>query len=386
MNYALASLAVELLLFASAWLAVGLSIRAHRKACFSWAWGWLLIALAALLMFVRPAWAALNMDVPINFLLLTAFLLLQQGLAHMAQRTPHPAYMLTTYGGMLAIEMARWLLPGQNGLLAWIFACTLAVPVGGIIAMLWSRAPVWFRRRPGAQILLAAPPILTVLTLMVRATMMSVDSTQPSHFNFENSTVFIVGITTAFQVFLGLFNFSLFALVLGSMIRRLDSLATQDQLTGLDNRRTMLEQLVSAHAQFLQSGQTYALVLLDLDQFKRVNDRYGHLVGDKSLRTIARRLRAGLREGEVLARFGGDDFLLLLPQTDLASACKHAEHLRTVVANSPISTARGAVSLTLSIGVTVARQTDPDGTSALVRADTALHQARNQGRNCLRVA
>jgi diguanylate cyclase (GGDEF)-like protein len=216
--------------------------------------------------------------------------------------------------------------------------------------------------------------------------MMSLGGTHPSHFNFESSTAFIVGITTAFQVFLGLFNFSLFALVLGSMIRRLDSLATQDQLTGLDNRRTMLEQLANAHAKFLHGGQPYALVLLDLDQFKRVNDRYGYLVGDKSLRTIARRLRAGLREGEVLARYGGDDFLLLLPQTNLASACKHAEHLRTVVANSPISTVRGDVSVTLSIGVTVARQTDADGTSALVRADSALHQARNQGRNCLRVA
>jgi len=205
-------------------------------------------------------------------------------------------------------------------------------------------------------------------------------------FQFEEATAFIIGTTTAFQVFLALFNYSLFSLVLGSLIQRLHKLSTQDQLTGLGNRRVMLEQLDSTHADFLRDGQSYALVMMDLDHFKHVNDRLGHLAGDKALRTIARRLRGAMRDGDHIARMGGDDFLLLLPRTDLAHACKQAEHIRAAVAGEPISTSRGALSVSLSMGVTVARQVDVDSTGALARVDTALQQARSQGRNCLRVA
>lgn len=386
MNFSLASLAVELLLFAAAWLAVGLSVREHRKACLSWAWGWLLIGIAAAAMFVRPLWAPIPMDVPINFLLLTAFLQIHQGLGQLAKRPPHPAYMLATYIGLLLIEVARWQLPGQDGLLAWIFTFTLAIPVSGSTMLLWSNAPQWFRRRRITQVLLIFPVFLTMLVLMVRAWMMT-SGTTPGQFNFESTTAFIIAATTAFQVCLGFFNFSLFALVLGAMIRRLDNLSSRDQLTGLHNRRVMLEQLAAEHTRFLQEGgQPYALVMMDLDHFKQVNDRLGHLAGDKALRTIARRLRGAMRDADTLARFGGDDFLLLLPNTDLASACKQAEHIRTRVGAEPISTSRGAISITMSIGVSLARQIDVDALPALARVDTALHQAQSQGRNCLRVA
>lgn len=385
MNFSLASLAVELLLFAAAWLAVGLSVREHRKACLSWAWGWLLIGFAAMLMFVRPLWTHVLMDVPINFLLLTAFLQIHQGLGQLAKRPPRLAYTVATYGGLLLIEITRWLLPGQEGLLAWIFALTLAIPVSGTIALLWANAPEWFRRRRTTQVLLIFPVFFTVLVLVVRAWMMG-RSTQPDQFNFESTTAFIIAATTTFQVCLGFFNFSLFALVLGAMIRRLDNLSSRDQLTGLHNRRVMLEQLAAEHARFRQGEPAYALVMMDLDHFKQVNDRLGHLAGDKALRTIARRLRGALRDGDRIARFGGDDFLLLLPHTDLADACKQAERIRALVSGAPISTSRGAISVTMSIGVSLARQLDVDALPALGRVDTALHQAQSQGRNCLRMA
>lgn len=385
MNYSLASLAVELLLFAAAWLAVGLSVREHRPSCLSWAWGWLMIGTAAVMMFVRPHWPQISMELAINFLLLTAFLHIHQGLGQLARQHPHPAYMVATYTGLVAIEVARWLFPGRQDILAWIFASTLAVPVAGITTLLWSNAPEWFRRRRITQWLLVFPPLLTVLVLVLRAGIMTGDA-QPAQFNFESATAFMIVITTTFQVSLGFFNFSLFALVLGSMIRRLDDLSSQDQLTGLDNRRVMLEQLTGAHARFLREGQAYALVMIDLDHFKEVNARLGHLAGDKALRTIARRLRSAMRDGDLIARFGGDDFLLLLPETDLAEACKQAERVRAVVSRAPIATSRGAISVSMSIGVTLARNTDVDPALALARVDAALHQARLQGRDCLRVA
>lgn len=384
MNFTLANLAVELLLFAAAWTAVGISIREHRASCFSWALGWLLIGAAASLMFARPLTPLLALDIPINFLLLTAFLQLQRGLCQMGQQTPHPAYMMTTYVGLFFIELARWFLPGFHALLAWIFAFTLAIPVGGIMVQLRSHAPEWFRRRRAGPYMLAIPLALTVLVLMLRAWMLG-SSTEPSRFFFENATGYIIATTTAFQVFLGLFNYSLFALVLGTLIQRLDKLSSQDQLTGLFNRRVMLDQLAGAHVQYLRDGQTYALVMLDLDHFKQVNGRFGHLAGDKALRTLARRLRGAVRDGDFVARSGGDDFMVLMPKTDLAEACKQAERLRTAIAGEPISTSRGTISLTMSIGVTLARQVDVDTAPALARVDNALQQARRQGRNCLRV-
>lgn len=385
MNFTLANLAVELLLFAAAWTAVGISIREHRPSCFSWAVGWLMIGVAAALMFARPLTPLLALDIPINFLLLTAFLQLQRGLCQLGNQTPHPAFMMVTYLGLFLIELARWFQPGAHALFAWIFALTLAIPVGGIMVQLRSHAPEWFRRRRAGPYMLAIPLALTVLALMVRAWMMGATAA-PSHYFFENATGYIIATTTAFQVFLGLFNYSLFALVLGTLIQRLDNLSSQDQLTGLFNRRVMLDTLAQAHAQYLLDRQPYALVMMDLDNFKQVNDRFGHLAGDKALRTLARRLRGAVRTGDFVARFGGDDFMVLMPQTELAEACKRAEQLRAAIAGEPISTARGAVSLTMSIGVTLARQPDVGTAPALARVDNALQQARRQGRNCLRVA
>ncbi len=385
MNFSLASLAVELMLFAAAWLAVGVSVREHRKACLRWALGWLLVGCAAAMMFARPQWPSQTIEIPINFLLLTAFLQIQQGLGALERRPPPIGYMLLTYSGLLGIEVARWLVPGRNDLLAWIFAVALAVPVSGIVRQLWANAPEWFRRRRITQLLLVFPVVLTVVVLLVRATMMTLDP-HPVDFNFENATLFIIGATTAFQVFLGFFNFSLFALVLGAMIRRLDNLSSRDQLTGLKNRRVMLEQLTAEHARFLRGGRPYALVMMDLDHFKQVNDRMGHWAGDKALRTLGRRLLGAVRDSDAIARFGGDDFLLLLPDTDLADACKQAERLRSVVSTEPIVFPKGNVSLSMSMGVSLARKIDVDAASILARVEAALHQAQSQGRNCLRVA
>lgn len=385
MNFSLASLAVELLLFSAAWLAVGLSIREHKRACLSWSWGWLLIGIAALLMFGRQLWSPYSMELPVNFLLLTAFLQIQLGLSQLERKALPPAYLVATYGGLVLIEAVRWVEPGRPDWLAWIFACTLAVPVSGSVRLLWANAPAWFQRRLITQVLLVFPVVLTVVVLLVRAFMMS-QSRDAAHFDFEGTTPFIILATTAFQVSLGFFNFSLFALVLGSLIGRLDNLASLDQVTGLSNRKILLEQLKAEHARFLRGGRPYALVMMDLDDFKQVNQRYGHTAGDRTLRAIGQRLHTVVRDSDVIARFGSDDFMLLLPDTDLADACKQAERIRSAIAEAPLVTSRCTVSLTMSVGLTVVRHVDVDTAPCLARADAAMRQAQNQGRNCLRVA
>ena len=118
--------------------------------------------------------------------------------------------------------------------------------------------------------------------------------------------------------------------------------------------------------------------MMDIDHFKRVNDTYGHDMGDKVLQTVARALEVHLRETDFLARFGGEEFLVILPNADLAAAGDVAEKLRAAVALAPSPTGHP---VTLSIGLSVATTNDSSESDALHRADGFLYRAKHAGRN-----
>lgn len=162
-------------------------------------------------------------------------------------------------------------------------------------------------------------------------------------------------------------------------------LATRDPLTGLFNRHYAAAYLAHIAAESARTGQPFAVMMLDLDRFKSVNDTYGHRVGDEVLVETAERLRTGLREIDLVARHGGEEFLVALPETDLAQAKVAAERLRRAIGETPIrSPSQGTeVRVTVSVGVTVC-----DGsngaveTAALIdQADTALYASKSDGRN-----
>jgi diguanylate cyclase (GGDEF)-like protein len=123
------------------------------------------------------------------------------------------------------------------------------------------------------------------------------------------------------------------------------------------------------------------VALVDLDHFKRVNDRLGHASGDAVLREAARRLAASTRASDVLARFGGEEFLLVAPSTPADAARTLAERLRTRLAAAPIETSQGAVAVTASVGVAVADADHPGATAVLAAADRALYNAKQTGRD-----
>lgn len=164
------------------------------------------------------------------------------------------------------------------------------------------------------------------------------------------------------------------------------SLAMTDPLTGLYNRRyaqTYLSRLAKAAA---SQGQPFTLMVLDLDRFKRVNDRFGHAVGDEVLIEVAARLKASLREVDLVARLGGEEFLVALPDTGHADAARAAERLRRVIGDRPIrSTTRSVdVPVTLSIGVVVSSRggVKPELIHQMLdRADRALYASKADGRN-----
>ncbi|WP_454564842.1 diguanylate cyclase [Pseudomonas sp. AIG] len=153
-----------------------------------------------------------------------------------------------------------------------------------------------------------------------------------------------------------------------------------DPLTGLPNRAAWSERLEHEIKQWQQHGNTLSLAMLDLDHFKRINDNYGHLAGDKVLKIIATVLRKRLRGSDFIARFGGEEFVLLMPATPPAVGAKLLETLRAAIEACPFHFKGERVTITLSMGLTTFRAGEHSDL-VLKRADQALYRAKNAGRN-----
>lgn len=157
-------------------------------------------------------------------------------------------------------------------------------------------------------------------------------------------------------------------------------LSQQDPLTGIANRRFFTEEARQA-LQEAHSAQTpLTLAMLDLDHFKRVNDKYGHPVGDEVLSEIVRRGLLCLRRSDLMGRWGGEEFIILLPETDLTQACQIAERLRASIAQKPVITSQAELAITISCGVAQLKDND-DLETLILRADRALYLAKGKGRN-----
>jgi diguanylate cyclase (GGDEF)-like protein len=173
--------------------------------------------------------------------------------------------------------------------------------------------------------------------------------------------------------------------------------ATHDALTGIWNRGAILEMLHREMERARRDGQPLGVIMADVDYFKRINDTYGHQAGDKVLHDVAQHIKTCLRTYDAVGRYGGEEFLLVLPKCSLSSAAEIAERVRQQLAQAPIQTDAQSIPVTLSLGVAAvhhqedfSRQdaastagTSDDRMAALLigLADEALYQAKQQGRN-----
>lgn len=155
-----------------------------------------------------------------------------------------------------------------------------------------------------------------------------------------------------------------------------------DPLTGLPNRAAWEERLEHDVAQWQTHGNPLLIAMLDLDHFKRINDGYGHLAGDKVLKIIATQLRKRLRPTDFIARFGGEEFVLLIPNTTFVTGLQLAEKLRAAIEACPFHFKGEPVTITVSIGLSAFKVGDRSD-HVLKRADEALYRAKNKGRNCI---
>ena len=165
--------------------------------------------------------------------------------------------------------------------------------------------------------------------------------------------------------------------------RRLEVLAATDFLTGAYNLRTFYELAQHELSRLTRSGGELALVVIDLDHFKDINDSLGHATGDEALRQFVAVVKQNLRDQDIFARAGGDEFRLLLPDTSTEGAHLVAERIRKAVNQVVLNNPRGLVRLSISCGIAACDASDESLDKATLRADDALYQAKAAGRNCV---
>jgi len=176
-------------------------------------------------------------------------------------------------------------------------------------------------------------------------------------------------------------SFLLGYMVIMRLVNKLEHLSHHDSLTGLLNRRA-IEYLLDREIQRLQRfGEGFSVLIVDIDHFKRINDRLGHAAGDVVLCAVAKALQVQAREVDRVARFGGEEFCVILPHTLHEGALQAAERLRDAIRNLSIEWQDEVISVTVSTGVATAHRTDDALDDLLQRADQALYQAKEAGRN-----
>jgi diguanylate cyclase (GGDEF)-like protein len=170
------------------------------------------------------------------------------------------------------------------------------------------------------------------------------------------------------------------SLELKAAYKRIEELAELDELTGSFNRRCIMRMLDEEIARAVRSGAPCSIALIDLDWFKRINDAHGHPTGDEVLRTFAITMFANIRSIDRFGRYGGEEFLLVLPELPEDSAMRALERLRTIIAGLDWSAFSPGMRVTISAGVATLRPNEgPD--TFLARADRALYAAKTRGRN-----
>lgn len=168
---------------------------------------------------------------------------------------------------------------------------------------------------------------------------------------------------------------------LKTALQELEKLATTDSLTGIANRRHLLTLGEQEFYRAKRYKRPLSILMIDVDFFKQINDRYGHAVGDETLKVMVQVILTTLRQVDCFGRYGGEEFVVFLPETDLDQAMDVAERIRQTVAKVLVPVQKQLVPISISIGVAALREDDHILNTILIRADKALYEAKQLGRN-----
>lgn len=337
-----------------------------------WQWAKVTQGLAHLLAWLRPDWPLLWLAFASNSLLLLG-VVMDAAAYSMFFKLRHWRRVLVPLAllALVAVNGARF-AGAPSSTLAMIISLTIGALSGTMaMAVLLSKG-----YSSALQRIIGINNLIFCGAMLWRAVASALDpSMTPMTSSGAQSFAFIIG-----YVVMMVNGFGFLLLCKEEDDRKMERLATLDSLTGVANRRAFFE--MAAASRMLASRQRHpiSLMMLDIDFFKELNDRYGHAAGDAALCVFTQAVQRVLREPDILGRLGGEEFGVVLPATDLAGALQAAERVRLAVRSEVLPSCDLAYGLTVSIGV-VLLDRDEDITAALARADRALYAAKEEGRD-----
>lgn len=305
----------------------------------------------------------------------------------------------------VAMQRGIWAFTGQAGrpglqyavlavtaVMAWLGMAPEWAPARvAVISALWSGLYLWAARdvwrcvRAELQLrwpLLVVSPMLATAAMLVLRAARALQSPDTVVHEVSSGTVLNLGSSVTGLVAALVLQLMLAGLLVTRLVQRLARSSRHDALTGLLNRRAFDDLLAGESQRAERLAGRLAVMMVDIDHFKRLNDTQGHAAGDRALQQVAQALAAGLREIDHLARWGGEEFAALLPDTDLTEAVALAERLCDHLRAQALAGAGPA--LTVSVGVAAWRGAGDSAAAMLARADRALYAAKHAGRDAVR--
>ncbi len=366
--------AVQQSLFAILWAVAGYA-RMSRRATLHWSLALVVVSIGMILIAQRahlPVWVG---GWVANTCVVGGLVLLRRGTECFAGTAPADVEHILA---VLAVAVLVALAVRADSV--WTGVAVASLVMGSVMLRLAHLVVRDLAARSGRQASLACAVPLGMLgvLLVLRGTLAAA---QPERFGqtLNTATDLNIGLAVGMVISGMLINFSLAGLVVARMFSELRHYSDHDPLTGLLNRRGIEYRLRAEHRRLVRHGHPFALLSLDLDHFKRINDEHGHPVGDEVLRAFGEVLRRAGREADAAARVGGEEFWVLLPDTELDGALPLAERILHEVRSLRLP--ESPVRITVSIGIAAAAARSESIEALMRRLDAALYRAKAGGRD-----
>lgn len=362
------------------WLLAATVLPRFRPACLHWSGCGVLLGTAFSVYLASDRWPNFPLYPLGNALVVGALVLQARGLQLAARQAPADGLLVALLALAVLVQVVwvaehhtAWRIAGTSLLIAGLCAWN-----GGTLLRCLGQHSVRSVRRFG--VLLGVPFVLGVVVFAVRMGAVLVAPEQLiRNGRLENSVSLLATLAWLF-ISLGM-ALALLCVVAYQLERQLSQAATHDALTGLPNRRAADEFLAQEALRAQRHGAPLSVLMIDIDFFKKVNDQHGHAGGDHVLRALAQLLKHRARASDLVARWGGEEFLMLLPDTPAEGARDMAEQLRLAVQNTPCQWQQHDVPTTISVGTATWHGGPFQANVLIANADSALYHAKNTGRN-----
>lgn len=349
---------------------------------FAWAYGF--FTLFALLLLMRGLLHPLITVVMADTALCLAVLMIADGVSRLKnQAVQRGFYRWYLSFCLVAFIYFTFLNPSFSARVMVTIICTVGI-FSWVLLMLW-RQPIRTWRL--GEWIFSVSLLVSVIAAILRALTALVESETAmamSILSYQGTQANYLTINLLATVFIA---FGLIVMTQDNLRRDLERLASYDALTGVLTRRVILDLLDKSMAKVSRTGQPLAVMMIDLDHFKRINDNFGHRVGDRVLTKVIDAVESVLRKDTYIGRYGGEEFLIVMPDTSLEQLLEVSERIRQMAAKTVVHFQQSTIQCTISIGALIIDATNIDSlTDPVTHADKALYQAKQQGRNQVVVA